>query len=382
MAFYDSPGPLCDRCKYCTIPQRTVYYHSDRFKASSISPVTGITFKMHEYSANQIADAFEKLIPGYMDFEIKKQALARWNVLLPELLDGPLWRDAEFDLKDSFSVLDDFLFLRALRDRCRVEWVDASQKGWNRGMIGRCELAEYTNREPMQWLQILRPTVEKPRTVQDVVCTLMHEMCHAIFTFRCNCFRCRCLLNRINGDGLDYHGPSWEKLRRSIEETAKLHLDGFSAPITLCHWSEPQVEAEKKEIAKKLSGLYKKITQQGNELAVSKREERWQKWAEETEILAEIEKEQTEENQLETLACAGAMFKDFERERVLGGLDKCVTSALAMIEKAGREEQSPESMRALDYIKTVVLKNYKDDACVVPSNSNHESEGHGGEGPE
>lgn len=58
MAFYVSPGPLCDWCKHCTIPQRAVY-HSEHFKAISISPVTGIIFKAYEYSATQLADAFE-----------------------------------------------------------------------------------------------------------------------------------------------------------------------------------------------------------------------------------------------------------------------------------------------------------------------------------
>ena len=46
------------------------------------------------------------------------RALARWDVLLPELRDGPRWRVFDFDLKDSFIVLDEFLFPRALQDRC------------------------------------------------------------------------------------------------------------------------------------------------------------------------------------------------------------------------------------------------------------------------
>ena len=120
MASYISPGPLCDSCKFCSIQERPDR-HSRQFKAISTSAVTGIVFKAYEYSAIQLADAFDKIVSGYMDFEIKKQALERWNVLHQELLDGPYWRDAEFDLKEIFFVLDDFLFLRALRDRCRVE---------------------------------------------------------------------------------------------------------------------------------------------------------------------------------------------------------------------------------------------------------------------
>ena len=107
MASYMSPGPLCDCCRYCTNPQRPDY-HSRHFKAVLISLVTGIIFQVYCYSATQLVDAFEKLIPGHMDFEIKREALARWEALLPELLDGPLWRESEFDIKDSFSILDPY----------------------------------------------------------------------------------------------------------------------------------------------------------------------------------------------------------------------------------------------------------------------------------
>lgn len=311
MAYYLSPGPLCDWCDHCTVRQRPDY-HSVPFKAISTSPVTGITFKAYEYSATQLADAFGKIIPGHMDFEIKRQALVRWNQLLPELLDGPLWRDSEFDLKDSFPVLDDFLFLRALQDRCRVEWVDESQKGWKNNWLGWCELAEETNREPRCWIRIVRPTADKPKTVWDILCTLIHEMCHAIFALRCNCYCCRCPLNSMKGEGLGGHGPSWEKLRRCIEETANLHLNGLPERIRLCHSNEPQAESEEKKIVKMLGGLYKKVTQQGSESANLKRLERAKRQAEQTGILAEIEREQTEEQQLDTLACAGAMFKGYE----------------------------------------------------------------------
>lgn len=313
MALYFSPGPLCDICEYCTVQQRPGY-HSVPFKAISVSPITGITFNAYEFSANQLANGFESLIPGHMDFEIKRKALARWDALVPELREGPLWRESEFDLKDSFPVLDDFLFLRAMQDRCNVEWVDESQKGWKRGKVGWAELAEETNREPKHWIRIVRPSVDNPKTVQDVLCTLIHEMCHAIFAFRCKCLCCRCPLNRMNGEGLSGHGPSWEKLRRCVEKTANLHLDVFSEPIKLCYSNEPEVKLEQQKVARMLSGLYKNVTEQESDPAKSKRLERAKKRAEETEVLAEIEKEQTEEVQLDTIACAGAMFKKQESE--------------------------------------------------------------------
>ena len=316
MAYYFSPGPLCDWCDHCTIQKRAIY-KCTHFEAISISPVTGITFEADKYSANQLADAFERVIPGHMDSEIKSLALARWNDLLPDLLDGPVWRDTEFDLKDSFHVLDDFLFMRALQHRCRVEWVDECQKGLKREWNGWCDMAVFTNEGPRCWIRLVRPTVRKTRTVWDVLGILMHEMCHALFAFRCTRYCCSCPLNLMNGDGLSGHGPSWEKLRRCVERTASLYLNSSDEPILLCHRTEPQVDAEEKEVAKMLDGLYKKVTQQGSESAELKRVERAKRWTKEAEMLAKFKEWQGGEQQLDVLACAGAMFEASERERLL-----------------------------------------------------------------
>ena len=251
-----------------------------------------------------------------MDSEIKISALARWDELLPDLLDGPVWRDTEFDLKDSFNVLDDFLFMRALQHRCRVQWANESQNRWNRNVTGWCELAVSTNEGPVCWIYLVRPTVKSPRTVWHALEILMHEMCHALFTFRCHCNCCCCPLNRINGVGLDWHGPSWEQLRRFVERTACLHLSRTDEPFRLCHGTEPQIGAEEKKVAKMLGGLYKKVTQQGRESAELKRIERAKKRTEEAEMLAKIEGELDEEHQRDILACAGAMFDAFEHDRL------------------------------------------------------------------
>ena len=288
MACYFSPGPLCDSCEHCNVQTRPVY-HRLPFEAISTSLDTGITFEAYKYSANQLADGFEKIIQGYTYSEIKSLALNRWRVLLLDLLDGPVWRDAEFDLEDSFHALDDFLFMRALQHRCRVEWVDECQKGWKRNLVGWCEPAVDTNEGPRCWIRLVRPTVDKPKNVEDVLCTLMHEMCHALFTFKCQCPCCSCPLNRMNGEGFDGHGPSWEKLRRCVENTASLHLNHSYETIPLCYDTEPQAEAEARKVAKMLSGLYKKVTQQGSEAAGLKRVERAKRRTEERETVAEIE---------------------------------------------------------------------------------------------
>ena len=338
MVYYISPGPLCDWCKYCTIPQYT-QYHSEQFKPISISPVTGIVFKAYQYSATQLADAFEKLVSGHMDLEIKRQALDRWDMLFPRDCDGPMWRETEFELEDYFHVFDDFFFLRALRYSCRVEWVDECKIGWKRNMAGWCEWAEETNQGPVQWIRLVRPTTKKPRTIQDTLGTLMHEMCHAIFAFKCRCICCTCPLNKMNGEGLGGHGPSWEKLKRAVEDTAAKNLWWLPEIIRLCHPSEPQIEAEQEAVAKMLSGLYKKITQQGSEAAMALRLERAKRASDQAKILAEIEKEQTEEERLDAIACACAMFKRFERDSVLGALDRHVACTSAMIQISRPEKQ-------------------------------------------
>ena len=331
MASYMSPGPLCDCCKYCTIQQRPDY-HSRQFKAVSISPVTGIVFKAYEYSAIQLADAFEKIVPGYMDLEIKILALERWNALRSELLEGPLWRDTEFDLRDFFSVFDDLLFLRALGGRCRVEWVDRYRTGLKQSDEGWCEPGEETNQGPIQWIRIVRPTAEQPKHVHDILGTLLHEMCHALFAFTCNCYSCRCPLNKMNGEGLGGHGPSWEKLRGSVEESAETHSYSIFEPITLCHPSEPDIQNEKQKVGRMLDGLYKKITYQGSESAEIKRLERARKRSELDEILASIRNEQTDERIIENIAFAGHMFRQSERERIFGPLDNHVACASAIVQ--------------------------------------------------
>ena len=310
MACQYSPGPLCDWCEYCNILERPGHHHLP-FKPISVSPVTGITFEAFEYSANQLADGFESIIQGHMDSEIKRSALARWNELLPDLLDGSVCRDAEFDLKDLFHILDDFLFMGALQHLCRVDWVDESQKGHKRKWVGWCELAVPTNRGPRCVMSIVRPTVKKPRTIEDVVATLKHEMCHALFAFRCRCYCCRCPLNRIKSEGLSGHGPSWQKIRRCVERTANLYLDDTFESSSLCHHTEPELKNEEKKVAKMLNGFYKKVTQQGSESAQLKEVER-AKRKEEAEMVAEFKVEPDGEEKLDILACAGAMFKAFE----------------------------------------------------------------------
>ena len=73
-------------------------------------------------------------------------------------------------------------------------------------------------------ISIARPKLGKSRNVRDIVCTLLHEMCHALFQFACRCFHCRCKLNIMSEEGLTAYGPSWQRIRNAVEVTVTRHL--------------------------------------------------------------------------------------------------------------------------------------------------------------
>lgn len=93
---------------------------------------------------------------------------------------------------------------------------------------------------------------------------VLHEMCHALLYLACQCDVCGCHLNRINGEGMRYHGPAWQSVRRSVEDTANLHLTGLYRPFNLCHDLEPDLDLEKKTEFKVLHRLSCKIEQRDN----------------------------------------------------------------------------------------------------------------------
>lgn len=127
-------------------------------------------------------------------------------------------------------------------------------------------------------------------------------------------------------------------------------------PIILCYQREAQVEGERKKTAKMLYGLHGNSSQQRSESAELKRLERAKRGKEKAEILTKIEKEQTEEEQFETLACAGDVSNGLERGRVLGASGEHMACICAMIKRAGPEKQSPDLMEALEGIKGRILE--------------------------
>ena len=117
-------NPPCGECGYCSSRERTLESHPASFDVISNSHIDGINFEADQFTANQIADAFENLSPGHMDWQIKKDAIDRWDALLLGFLKGPELRESEFNLQPVYYLLGEFLILSALQDSCVVEWVD------------------------------------------------------------------------------------------------------------------------------------------------------------------------------------------------------------------------------------------------------------------
>lgn len=265
----------CGECSACTSSTPTVTDHPP-FGVKYNDPRDGIDVEWVRFTAQQIADAFINLIPEHMDWPIKQDALARWKTLQPDFGDGSRECIAEFDIMPAWEIFNDFLFIGLLKDLCCIKWVD---QGDIDNSIGR--FAYNTGiRGPRAWIYIVRPSPLGPCTVQDCLETLLHEMCHALLYLACQCNVCGCHLNRINGEGMRYHGPSWESVRRTVENTASMHFPGFSRRFYLCGAYEPDLELERQTECRILHSLFRKIEGHGNVLEKQKGYRRAEKKAE------------------------------------------------------------------------------------------------------
>ena len=261
----------CHECRKCTQPYRTPRTHVD-FKVDSNSPTDGIDFEDCEYTAQSITNAFIRFIPGHMDWPIKKQALDRWNALAFDLFSGPV----EFDLLPVFRILDDFLFLRALQDNWSMEWVDKRKTGPYADAVGWATV-RYKMRGANNRISVVRPSTTSHQTVQDVLDTILHEMCHAILQCSCNCMVCTCHVIAMSEKGLTGHGPSWQILIRVADEIATLYLKGFSVPYwanARKYQAKASQEQEEKTKTKILGSMFEKVKGEGTAAAQAKKAER------------------------------------------------------------------------------------------------------------
>ncbi|KAL2042849.1 hypothetical protein N7G274_004609 [Stereocaulon virgatum] len=267
---------------------------------------------MYQYTANQIAAAFVHYIPNYMDWPIKQEALERWKELIPVLSLSP----GEFDLKLIFNALNDFLFLGVLKGLCNIEWVNQPTEGRLKTLRGWCYRQYNMRGSPVQ-IRVVRPTYNDWMEVRDIVCTVMHEMCHALFHFACSCQVCRCKLNEMEGVGLTGHGPSWQLVRKTVEDTANKHLreilgwGEFSSRYLLSYSNEPDTGLEDKVRTKMLGGLYERIKRKEDERECEKIRSRRTKYLELEEKTPESDMKQQLED--DALACIKFVFDGREK---------------------------------------------------------------------
>ena len=191
-------------------------------------------------------------------------------MLLPGLLAGPELRENANDLQPVYRLLDDFLFLGALRDCCFMEWADEMLKVGGQEKLGWV-IRDKRTEGPLLQIRMARPTSEIPLLVHTLLWVLMHEMCHALLYLACECSICCCELHMMDGWGITGHGPSWQRLRASVEETVNLNLKGFSEPFSLSHPTEPELRSEAEARERFLKGMSKKFATKHNKVDQEKR---------------------------------------------------------------------------------------------------------------
>ena len=264
-------GVTCGSCSKCDRDPSKKYgidSHHDHFEAVSLSPEDGINFNVDTYTGMQIANAFAGYMPDYMEWPIKKNAIDRWSDILAELPE-PLIHPATFDLQPIFSVFDDLLFLGALQGFCRVKWVDRAKNA--RYLMGTTT-GDKTIQGPTTWIQLVRLEEGAIYSVDRYLGTLLHEMCHALEWTTCGCDICICEVNELSAYGVSGHGPAFQRLRITAEETVNRHLRMRS------HIRIPGARREEKAATKKLlHGLYLKITRKNTPAERAKISERGQK---------------------------------------------------------------------------------------------------------
>lgn len=139
----------------------------------------------------------------------------------------------------------------------------------------------------------------------------MHEMCHALLYLAYECSVYNCELNRMNAWGTTGHGPSWQRVRAAAQETANIHLEGFSEPFLLAHPKEPDMKQEARAKVRLLEGLYTKIKRDEHEVERGKKLERKKKRA--VKIINTVENDRRKADNDETLACVVTIFERWEK---------------------------------------------------------------------
>ncbi|KAL6720348.1 hypothetical protein ACLMJK_002269 [Lecanora helva] len=280
-------GNRCYVCRNCNRHDEIndmTFKHTGSFWPVSMSPQDGIDFEAHRFTTTQIADAFVEYIPNYTEWPIKQRAADRSDELIWELDTVDV---RKFDLRSCFLVLDDFLFLGALKPFCDVRWVDGPFEKYQERLAGWCR-PNLNIKGPRYWIELRRDDTTLYHDVNRTLSLLLHEMCHGLFTSACNCAVCRCTLNTMNAEGLSGHGPDFQRIRLVVEETLQRKFRYSWTSLDIIEVSD-ELTKEKKEKVKALGGLIEKLKMENVVTEQSKKAERIRKRLEDDDNTPEAE---------------------------------------------------------------------------------------------
>lgn len=173
------------------------------------------------YAHDDIPRGFIELFANKRKNQLRQtqvKACERWQGWYPNVV-GYLPRQRDFDLSIPFEIFDDYFFCGALWNPCRLYWKNqrampgALGQTFDKGDCSEIWISRLTGHaRGERWTE---------RSLQDILDTLLHGMCHAAFQiFGCNCSDCFCYDNLIGTSGITGHGPSYVQLCKAIEREA------------------------------------------------------------------------------------------------------------------------------------------------------------------
>ena len=149
----------------------------------------------------------------------------------------------------------------------------------------------------------------------------------------------------MQGVGQTEHGPSWQRVRKTVEDTANEHLrellgwGEFSSRYMLSYSNEPDTGLEDKARTEMLGSLYKKIKREEDETEREKISSRRMKYLGSEENTPESDTKQQLED--DALACIKFVFDRRGRENSVRYL-RDVTSSADKISDGDKEQTAIE----------------------------------------
>lgn len=171
-----------------------------------------------------LQDGFTELFTAASRVDIQKEAVIRWQ-------DHQQRHGLTIDfnkateLKHVFNMIDDYLFRGTLKGSKKLIWVDYDPT--NPELLGQTYLDEDApdTRVVIEITRTPNPGEHGEHPHDDpseVIDTLLHEMCHAVFELYTCQYCCT-----ASGPGFTGHGPAWLSLCHAVQESLRMSFAGF-----------------------------------------------------------------------------------------------------------------------------------------------------------